>query len=52
MGYSPWGHKESDMTEATELICTASITPFLLHAFLLINVYCSLEKESSFSLVF
>ena len=52
VGYSPWSHKESDTTEATELICNASITLFLLPAFLLINVYCSLEKESSFSLVF
>ena len=44
--YSPWGQKEADMTEGTQHAYTASITTFLLHASLLINVYCSLEKES------
>ena len=24
MGYSPWGHKELDTTEATEYTCTES----------------------------
>ena len=27
MGYSPWGRKESDMTEAVKHTCTAGIKP-------------------------
>ena len=28
MGYNSWGHKESDMTEVIEHICTAYFTHF------------------------
>ena len=31
MGYSPWGHKESDMTEATEHACQFILSMFHLY---------------------
>ena len=33
VGYSPWGHKESNKTEATQHMCTSNLNSFLAHLF-------------------
>ena len=48
VGYSPWGHKESDMTE--QLILSLSLPPFVIsmmnRAGIILSKICETEKNT------
>ena len=48
VGYSSWGHKESDRTE--QLILSLSLPPFVIsmmnHAGIILNKKCETEKNT------
>ena len=48
MGYSPWGHKESDTTEVTEYICIQCVrtTETQRRGFLPIKTSCRVTVQS------
>ena len=52
VGYSPWGHKESDRTE--QLILSLSLPPFVIsmmnHAGIILNKKCETEKNTVWSI--
>ena len=49
MGYGPWDHKESDMTEATEPAFTQGLEDPLIYLFFLISfiIQISLSSKNS-----